>query len=95
MKWLPVRHAHVQYAVTTLVARPQFGVHALDSFILLQELQLFLQRVDLQRCAGSEFDPVVQVRVGEPAVALDVDPCQLSLDDMDGNDAGFDSYNFV
>jgi hypothetical protein len=42
MKRMFVRHAHMQQAVASLIAGPQFRVHALDPVILLQQLQLFL-----------------------------------------------------
>src|SRR4029077_4683465 len=38
MKWIPVRHAHIQQAVASLIPGPQFRIDALNPSILLQEL---------------------------------------------------------
>ncbi len=44
VKRVSVRHTHIQHALATLIAGSEFRINAFDPAILLQELQLFLQR---------------------------------------------------
>ena len=63
----------IQQAFATLVAGSEFGIDPLDPSILLEDLQLVLQRIERHRRLAAKFEAIVDVGRTEPAIALDVD----------------------
>ena len=61
MKRLLVLDTDIQQALAGLVARFEFGIDPLDPSILLEDLQLVLQRLKPHRRLAAEFDAIMEI----------------------------------
>ena len=81
-----VLHAQVQDAFASGVSGLQLGIDPLDTRILLEQKNPFLEADDIDGSLRSASHPVPQIRTPEPAIPLHIDARQRAFDHLNGNE---------